>query len=83
MNLQTKVVGIIAVSTALMLVLAPLLITSASAKISERVQTVVARVQMGLAMVIQTVMERRVPQRILQEKNQVDITPVRTVDTHL
>ncbi len=35
MNLQTKVVGIIPVSTALMLVLAPLLITSASAKISE------------------------------------------------
>jgi hypothetical protein len=35
MNLQTKVVGVIAASTALMLVLAPLLITNASARITE------------------------------------------------
>jgi hypothetical protein len=35
MNLQTKVLGVIAASTALMLVLAPLLITTASAKITE------------------------------------------------
>jgi hypothetical protein len=38
---------------------------------------------MGLAMVIQTVMERRVPQRILQDMRHQERVPVRMVATDL
>ena len=83
MNLQTKVVGIIAVSTALLLVMAPLLITSASAKITESCTNRGGHTSDGPCNGNTDSNGKTCAQRILQDMRHQERTPARMVATDL